>query len=82
MLMLYIPVGVALVCFILYALDRRAKQEPIDWVTAIKLSTFGSLISGGITYVTTTGESVLEVAKHVATDIPIIEEMFVGVPTF
>jgi hypothetical protein len=29
--MIYIPLGVAIVCFILYALDRRSKNEKIDW---------------------------------------------------
>jgi len=76
MMLLYIPVAIALTCFILYALDRRSKQEPIDWFVASKLSLFGSLISGGIVYVMSSDKEVLKV------DMQPIQEMFVGVPTF
>jgi hypothetical protein len=82
MIPLYISVAVGLVCFILYALDRRSKQEPIDWSTASKLSTFGSLISGGIAFALTSGEAVAEVVKNIQPEVAPIQEMFVGVPTF
>jgi hypothetical protein len=64
----------------LYALDRRSKQEQIDWLTAAKLMVFGGLMSGGIVYVTQSPETV-ELIKEVA-EGPVIQEMFVGKPTF
>jgi hypothetical protein len=80
MWILYVSVGVALVSFILYALDRRSKQEQIDWFTAAKLMLFGGLMSGGVVYVTQSPEAV-ELVKEVA-EGPVIQEMFVGNPTF
>jgi len=77
--MIYIPIAVALVCFILYALDRRAKNEAIDWLTAGKMTVFGGAIAGGIVYVLKT--DVVEIIKEIP-EIPITQEMFVGVPTF
>jgi hypothetical protein len=76
--MIYIPLGVAIVCFILYALDRRSKNEKIDWFTAGKFTLFGGLLSAGIVYVLKS--ETLEIV--IPTEVPIVEEMFVGVPTF
>jgi hypothetical protein len=81
MWILYVSVGVALVSFILYALDRRAKEEPIDWFTAAKLMAFGGLMAGGVVYVTQSPETV-ELIKEVIPEAPVIQEMFVGTPTF
>ena len=81
MWILYVSVGVARVSFILYALDRRSKQEQIDWFTAAKLMVFGGLMSGGIVYVTQSPETV-ELIKEVIPEGPVIQEMFVGNPTF
>jgi hypothetical protein len=81
MWILYVSVGVALVSFILYALDRRAKEEPIDWFTAAKLMAFGGLMAGGVVYVTQSPETV-ELIKEVIPEGPVIQEMFVGTPTF
>jgi hypothetical protein len=80
MMLLYITVAAALICFILYALDRKFRGEPIDWMTASKLSVVGSLLSGGIAYTVSTPETVVEAAKVIET--PAVQEMFVGVPTF
>lgn len=80
MMLVYITIAATLVCFILYALDRKFRGEPIDWPTALKLSTVGALLSGGIAY-TTSPEVVVEAAK-VVTETPAVQEMFVGVPTF
>ena len=80
MWILYVSVGVALVSFILYALDRRAKQEQIDWFTAAKLTVFGGLMAGGIVFVTQSPETV-ELIKAIP-EGPVIQEMFVGTPTF
>jgi len=82
MMLLYIPVGVILLCFVIYALDRRSKQEQIDWFTAGKLSTFGGLISAGIMFATRDTESLQTVIEAIKTEIPVVQEMFVGVPTF
>jgi len=81
MMIIYIAVATAIVCFILYALDRRSKTEPIDWFTAGKLTAFGGLLAGGIAYVTTS-TSPKEVVETLNTEIPIVQEMFVGNPTF
>ena len=81
MIVFYSAALVAIVTFILYALDRRAKGEPIDFMTALKLTLFGGLTSGGVAYATTTGETVLEAVKAIP-EIPVIQEMFVGEPVF
>jgi hypothetical protein len=81
MWILYVSVGVALVSFILYALDRRAKEQPIDWFTAAKLMAFGGLMAGGVVFVTQSPETV-ELIKEVIPEGPVIQEMFVGTPTF
>lgn len=73
-------IAVAIVCFILYALDRRSKEEPIDWVVAGKLSLFGGILSSGVVFATTSEvPAVAEAAKEV---IPAVQDMFVGKPTF
>jgi hypothetical protein len=77
----YIAIAVGLVCFILYVLDRKSKAEPIDWITAIKLSMFGSALSAGVAFVTT-GEKVVEVIKQLPPEVPPVQDMFVGIPTF
>jgi hypothetical protein len=71
--------SVALVCFIVYALERRSKGEPIDWLDAGKLSIFGGVITSGVVFATTT-DVVSEAVK--AVDIPAVQDMFVGKPTF
>ena len=75
-------VAVALVSFILYALDRKSKSEPISWETAGKLSLFGGLVTSGVVFATNSTESVTEVVKSVAENIPVSQDMFIGVPTF
>jgi len=77
-------IAVALVTFILYALDRKSKGEPITWETAGKLSLFGGLITSGVVFATTS-EGIIEAVKTVSGNIPIIpsiQDMFVGQPTF
>lgn len=74
-------VAVALVCFILYALDRKSKGEPIAWDTAGKLSMFGGLLTSGIVFATTSDiPAVAEVVKETVPEVA--QEMFVGKPTF
>jgi len=78
--MVYITIASSLICFILYAIDRRLRGESLDWMTAVKITSVGSLLSGGIAYAVSSPE-VIEVVNTVA-DIPMTQEMFVGVPTF
>ena len=74
-------VAVALVCFILYALDRKAKSEPIAWDSATKLSLFGGLLTSGIVFATTTDvTTVVDTVKDAIPDAA--HDMFVGKPTF
>jgi hypothetical protein len=72
--------AVALVCFILYALDRKSKGEPIAWDTAGKLSLFGGLLTSGIVFVTTS--DIPTIVESVKESIPESVDMFVGKPTF
>jgi len=72
-------ISVALVCFIVYALERRSKGEPIDWTDAGKLSLFGGIISAGVVFATTT-DVVTDAVKTM--DVPSVQDMFVGKPSF
>jgi uncharacterized membrane protein len=72
-------ISVALVCFIVYALERRSKGEPIDWTDAGKLSLFGGIISAGVVFATTT-DVVTDAVKTL--EVPSVQDMFVGKPTF
>ena len=72
-------ISVALVFFIVYALERRSKEEPIDWVDAGKLSLFGGIISAGVVFATTT-DVVTDAVKNM--EIPNVQDMFVGKPSF
>lgn len=72
-------VSVALVCFIVYALERRSKTEPINWLDAGKLSLFGGIITAGVVFATTT-DVVTDAVKNM--EIPSVQDMFIGRPTF
>jgi predicted cation transporter len=72
-------VSVALVCFIIYALERRSKSEKIDWMDAGKLSLFGGIITAGVVFATTT-DVVVDAVK--AAEIPAVQDMFIGRPQF
>jgi uncharacterized membrane protein len=72
-------ISVALVCFIVYALERRSKGEPIVWTDAGKLSLFGGIISAGVVFATTT-DVVTDAVKTM--DVPSVQDMFVGKPSF
>lgn len=78
--MIYIPIAVALVCFILYALDRRSKNEPIDWLTGVKVTLFGGAMAGGVVYALKS--EVVDIIVKEMPEIPITQEMFIGSPTF
>lgn len=75
-------VAVALVCFILYALDRRSKGEPIAWDTAGKLSLFGGLLTSGIVFVTGAEVPAAAIEQVTAVIPDAAKDMFVGKPTF
>jgi len=84
MMIIVASVAVALVAFILYALDRKSKGEPIAWDIAGKLSLFGGLITSGVLFAITT-EGVVEAVKTVSENVPsvsAVQDMFVGQPTF
>ena len=74
-------IAVAIVCFILYALDRKSKLEPINWSQASKLSVFGGLITAGVVFATS-GENMPDLTKPLQTLSSETQDMFVGVPTF
>jgi hypothetical protein len=76
MMIVVVSVAVALVAFILYALERRSKEEPIVWADAAKFSLFGGLTSAGIVFATTA--EVVSVPEVPA----VVQEMFVGSPAF
>lgn len=81
MLPIYISAAIALICFILYALDCRMKGESIDWLSALKLTSVGAMLSGGIAYMSVVPE-VVETVKTAAPVVEAAQEMFVGTPTF
>jgi hypothetical protein len=79
MMLVIASISVALVTFILYALERRSKQEPIVWEDALKMSVFGGLITSGVVFAST-AETIKEVVSSV--DIKDVQDMFVGTPSF
>ena len=86
-MLLYIVLIVSLLSFILYVLDRRMRSEPIDWITALKITSVGALLSGGTGYALSSEDlsQVVEKVAEVVKEVPVSEvaqEMFVGVPTF
>lgn len=79
MMIVVAALSVALVSFIVYALERRTKSEPIVWEDALKLSLFGGLITAGVVFAST-AEAIKEVVESI--DVPAVQEMFVGTPSF
>jgi hypothetical protein len=79
MMIVIAAVSVALVCFIVYALERRSKNEPIVWVDAGKLSIFGGIITAGVVFATSS-EVVADAVKNM--EIPSVQDIFVGKPSF
>lgn len=78
MLILIVPCAVALCCFIMYALDRRSKGEPIVWESALKLTALGGVLAGGVVF-SLGSEGVQEVAAALPS---VTQDIFVGTPTF
>ena len=84
MMIVVASIAVALVAFIVYALDRKSKGEPISWETAGKVSLFGGLVTSGVVFAMGT-EGLTEGVKTVAENVPSVpsvQDMFVGLPTF
>ena len=85
-MLVYVCVISALVCFILYVGDRRMRDESIDWITALKVSAIGALLSGGVGYSLTSEavdiKEVVEALPQVPQVAEVAQEMFVGIPTF
>jgi hypothetical protein len=84
MMIVIASIAVALVAFIIYALDRKSKGEPIAWDTAGKLSLFGGLLTSGVVFATTS-DGVAQAVKTVTENVPTVssvQDMFVGQPTF
>ncbi len=84
MMIVIASVAVAIVAFILYALERRSKGEPILWEQAGKLSLFSGLVTSGVVFATTADVStVVETASAVGEAAAVAaQDMFVGSPTF
>ncbi len=83
MMLIIASVAVALVSFIVYALERRSKKEPIVWEDAAKLSLFSGIVTSGVVFATTADvNAVNEVATTVAETAAVAQDMFVGTPTF
>jgi hypothetical protein len=84
MMIVIAAVAVAMVAFILYALERKSKGEPISWEHAGKLTLFSGLITSGVVFATTAEgvSSVTDVASTVAEKISDVQDMFVGTPSF
>lgn len=83
MMLIIASVAVALVSFIVYALERRSKKEPIVWEDAAKLSLFSGIVTSGVVFATTADVStVVESAKAVPEMAAAAQDMFVGTPAF
>ncbi len=77
----YVAIGVAITCFILYTLDRKSRDQPVEWDVALKLSSLGAVLSGGVAYAVANPTALVSVASA-APEVPIVQDMFVGNPTF
>jgi len=84
MMIVIASLAVGLVAFIVYALERRSKEEPIVWESAGKLALFSGLVTSGVVFATTTDlTGVSEVVNSVAPSITeAAQDMFVGTPSF
>lgn len=81
MMLVVASLAVAIVAFILYALERRSKGQPIEWADAGKISIFSGLVTSGVVFATT-AEAVPEVVATVTEKVAEAQDMFVGTPTF
>jgi hypothetical protein len=83
MMMIIASIAVALVSFIVYALERRSKKEPIVWEDALKLSLFSGVVTSGVVFASTADVSTaVDTAKTVVETAASTQDMFVGSPSF
>lgn len=83
MMIVIASIAVALVSFIVYALERRGKKEPIVWEDALKLSLFSGIVTSGVVFATTADiPVVMDSVKQVTDSVSTVQDMFIGVPTF
>jgi hypothetical protein len=90
MMLLIAAVAVGLVGFIIYALERRTKGEPIQWDVAGKISLLSGLVTSGVVFAVTadvpSSEVVQKVAEATSTMVDTVtasaQDMFVGTPSF
>lgn len=80
MMIVVASIAVALVSFIIYALERRSKKEHIVWEDAAKLSLFSGLITSGVVFASTAEVPVIVEGVKMVTETA--EDMFVGTPSF
>lgn len=67
--------AVVIVALILYAMDRRSKEEPIDVADAAKIGGGAGVITGGVLYALGGAEAAEPVMSAV-------QDMFTGKPSF
>ena len=79
MMLVIASLAVAIVCFIVYALERRSKNESINWFDAGKITVFGGILSACVVF-GTSSEVVADAVKNL--ELPVVQDMFVGKPTF
>lgn len=83
MMMIIASLAVALVSFIVYALERRSKKEPIMWEDAAKLSLFSGIITSGVVFASTAdGITITDAANVITETASSAQDMFVGTPSF
>lgn len=80
MMIIIASIAVALVSFIVYALERRSKKELIVWEDAIKLGLFSGIITSGVVFASTT--DVTSIVENVSVAAETAQDMFVGIPQF
>lgn len=79
MMLVIASLAVAIVCFIVYALERRSKSQPIDWFDAGKITVFGGILAACVVF-GTSSEVVADAVKNL--ELPVVQDMFVGKPSF
>lgn len=67
--------AVVVVALVLYVLDRRGKEQPIDVMDATKLGGGAAVLTGGVLYAL----GGAEVAEPMVTAV---QDMFTGKPSF
>jgi hypothetical protein len=67
--------AVVLVAIILYAMDRRSKDQPIETTDAAKVGGGAAVLTGGILYA-------LGGAEAAEPMVTAVQEMFTGKPSF